>query len=185
LPHVDFVDPKFNPKLDASRELLFHLAICHIIICEHKDGGVEYKASSPDELALVNAARYFGIQYDVRDDNQSILVKADGKTLVFEVLNIIEFNSDRKRMTIIARMPNGKVRLYIKGADSVIWPLISSYLYKKETMDNLEAYACHGLRTLVLAYRDLSDLEYQKWNDAYLEAMQDIKKKEARIDSLA
>ena len=185
LPHVDFVDPKFNPKLDASRELLLHLAICHTIICEHKDGGVEYKVSSPDELALVNAARYFGIQYDVRDDNQSILVKADGKTLVFEVLNIIEFNSDRKRMTIIARMPNGKVRLYIKGADSVIWPLISSDLYKKETMDNLEAYACHGLRTLVLAYRDLSDLEYQKWNNAYLEAMQDIKNKEARIDSLA
>lgn len=185
LPHVDFVDPTFNPKTDSAQEFLLHLAICHTIICEEKDGEIEYKASSPDELALVNAARFFGVAFAGRDENQSIMVKINEKLIIVEVLNIIEFNSDRKRMTIIVRLPNGKIKLYIKGADSVILPLISSEVHKQETIDNLESYANQGLRTLVLASKDLSKGEYKEWNDQYLLAVQDIKNKEAKIAALA
>ena len=48
------------------------LAICHTIIVEDKDGTLVYNASSPDELALCNAARFFGYQFMGRDDENNI-----------------------------------------------------------------------------------------------------------------
>ena len=185
LPHVDFVDPKFKPLSDSAQEFLLHLAVCHTIVCEEKDGKNEYKASSPDELALVNAARFFGVEFVGRDENQSILVKVHGDIKIIEVLNIIEFNSDRKRMTIIVKLPKGQIKLYIKGADSVILPLITTETYKFETIENLESYANQGLRTLVLASKDLSASDYTIWNEKYLQAVQDIKQKEKKIALLA
>lgn len=50
------------------------LAICHTIIIEKKNGIINYNASSPDELALTNAARFFGIIFDDRDDENNIIV---------------------------------------------------------------------------------------------------------------
>jgi magnesium-transporting ATPase (P-type) len=39
----------------------------------------------------------------------------------FEVLRKMEFNSDRKRMSVLLRDPiDGKLKLLIKGADSII-----------------------------------------------------------------
>ena len=39
----------------------------------------------------------------------------------YEVLNILEFNSTRKRMSTIVRTPEGKIELYCKGADTVVY----------------------------------------------------------------
>lgn len=44
-----------------------------------------------------------------------------GKTEVFELLCILDFNNVRKRMSVILRDPSGKIRLYCKGADSIIY----------------------------------------------------------------
>ena len=62
-------------------------------------------ASSPDELALVNAGKYFGYDFIGRSDSNSVLIKhlPTGDILKFELLNVIEFTSARKRMTIIVR----------------------------------------------------------------------------------
>jgi phospholipid-transporting ATPase len=43
-----------------------------------------------------------------------------GQTLVFQLLTVIEFSSDRKRMTVIVRTPDGKIKVMCKGADSII-----------------------------------------------------------------
>ena len=185
LPHVDFVDPRFNPRSELAREFLLHLAVCHTIISEEKEGRVEYKASSPDELALVNAAKFFGVEFAGRNENQSVLVSVDGTVVAIDVLNIIEFNSDRKRMTIVVRMPNGAIKVLCKGADTVILPRLQSENFKQATIDHLEAYANQGLRTLVIASKDLSASEYREWNQEYLLAIQDLRNKEKRIAELA
>jgi P-type E1-E2 ATPase len=39
---------------------------------------------------------------------------------MFKLLNAIEFSSDRKRMSVIVRYPNGTIKVLCKGADSVI-----------------------------------------------------------------
>lgn len=44
----------------------------------------------------------------------------------FEILNVCEFNSTRKRMSTVVRCPDGKIKLYCKGADTVIMERLSS-----------------------------------------------------------
>lgn len=131
--NVDFEDKKFwehwNDENSANykklEEFIIILAVCQSIIIEKKkDGTILYNANSPDELALTNAARHFGYGYIDRDANGNIVVHntKTGNDLLFELLNVIEFNSARKRMTVIVRNPAGKILCITKGADSHIIP---------------------------------------------------------------
>ena len=43
-----------------------------------------------------------------------------GQEREYELLNVIEFTSTRKRMTVLVRDPEGQIRLYCKGADTMI-----------------------------------------------------------------
>lgn len=38
----------------------------------------------------------------------------------YKLLNLIEFDSTRKRMTVVVRTPEGKILVICKGADSII-----------------------------------------------------------------
>ena len=98
------------------------LAICHTIIVEQKNCMLTYNASSPDELALANAARHFGVIFEERDENGKMVVfnKHTESRKRYELLNVIEFTSSRKRMSVIVKTPEDKIILMIKGADSVI-----------------------------------------------------------------
>jgi len=103
------------------------LGLCHTVITEDKvspagENFVLYNASSPDELALVNAARFFGFAFKERDDDSNMVIesKLAGVNLKYELLNVIEFDSARKRMTVIVRTPENKVMVICKGADSII-----------------------------------------------------------------
>ena len=84
---------------------------------------------SPDELALINAAKYYGIKFLERNQYNEIIIENDhhqqSQVYKFELLNIIEFNSDRKRMTVIVKAPNGEIKVLCKGSDSVLIPLLS------------------------------------------------------------
>lgn len=111
--------------------MLAHLSLCHSIVVDEKSG--KYNASSPDELALVNAAKFFGYQYVQKDENGVLSIRVHGKERRFKLLNTLEFNSTRKRMSIIVedlQSPNfmkGHNDIYVmtKGADSIIQPLLS------------------------------------------------------------
>jgi magnesium-transporting ATPase (P-type) len=65
-----------------------------------------YEAESPDEAALVVAAKAFGFFFFKRT-NTCVTVRettARGTADVeYEVLNILEFNSTRKRMSVVVR----------------------------------------------------------------------------------
>jgi len=94
-----------EPSVDKLNDYMLILALCHTIIVEEKDGTIVYNASSPDELALTNAARHFGIFFKERDELNNMIVENiyTGETLSFELLNVIEFTSSRKRMSVIVR----------------------------------------------------------------------------------
>lgn len=96
------------------------LALCHTIITEQLDGQMTYSASSPDELALVNFARFSGYEYLGTDDENCMTIMANGTELKYQVLQVLEFNSSRKRQSVILRAPSGEIVLYTKGADSII-----------------------------------------------------------------
>lgn len=83
------------------------------------EGILKYQAQSPDESALVSAARNFGVVFKERTPN-SVTVEIMGEVKVHELLCILDFNNTRRRMSVVFR-ENGKIRLYCKGADSVIF----------------------------------------------------------------
>jgi phospholipid-transporting ATPase len=101
------------------------LAVCHTVIVEEKNGKLVYNASSPDELALVNAAKYFGHSFKGRDDDNNVILDVDGMEITYKLLNVIEFTSARKRMTVIVRTYDNRIKVMCKGADSILLPLLN------------------------------------------------------------
>jgi len=81
---------------------------------------VAYNASSPDELALVNGARHLGFFFKERDGDNFMVCETWDGIRRYELLNLIEFDSTRKRMTVVLRTPEGKILVICKGADSII-----------------------------------------------------------------
>lgn len=67
------------------------LSLCHTVMPDQKDGRLEYQAQSPDEAALVSAARNFGFVFKSRTPN-SISVEVKGQ---LEVRNYQDFYSLR------------------------------------------------------------------------------------------
>lgn len=112
-----------------AKFFLLSLALCHTCLPEvQENGDIEFQAASPDELALVKAAQELGFLVIDRPA-RSITLKYpnasdpdDTVTESYEVLDVIEFSSKRKRMSIVVKFPNGKICVFCKGADSAILP---------------------------------------------------------------
>ncbi|KAG5439694.1 hypothetical protein PCK2_000734, partial [Pneumocystis canis] len=154
------------------------------IIPEKIDGQNEiiYQAASPDEGALVKGAAKLGYKFTTRRP-RSVFVSIQGKEQEFKILNICEFNSSRKRMSVILRCPDEKIRLYCKGADTVILERLSkNSLYSDQTLQHLEDYAVSGFRTLCLAMREISEEEYGEWSAIYDKAAATINNRTNELD---
>lgn len=184
IPNVDFVDSKVSLDTPHVMDFFMLMACCHTVIAEEDDGKVEFKASSPDELAFVSAAQLFGIKFTGRDQDNFIKLEVKGKPVTVKILNVIEFNSDRKRMSVVCEMPDGTIRLYTKGADDKLLPLLQNSSVVEATWKNLEIYASEGLRTLILAFKDVDKHYYAGWNERFMEANNDIHHRAKRIEEL-
>lgn len=176
-------------KSDKEPDLLEFfklLAVCHTVIPEVEGEGKEivYQASSPDEYALVTAAANVGVVFKSRTFN-TVTISALGKEETYEILNLIEFTSNRKRMTVICRTPDNKIRLYCKGADAILWPRMKKAPVNESTYSHLQLFAGGGLRTLCCAYADLDQKEYEEWDKKYIEANSDIKNRKKLVEEVA
>ncbi|XP_068869348.1 phospholipid-transporting ATPase IB isoform X7 [Aphelocoma coerulescens] len=106
-----------------------------------------------------------------------------GKEKTFEILNVLEFSSNRKRMSVIVRTPAGQLRLYCKGADNVIFERLSKdSQYMEQTLCHLEYFATEGLRTLCIAYADLSEKSYREWLNVYNESSTVLKDRTQKLE---
>mmetsp|Transcript_5502 Transcript_5502/g.8124 ORF Transcript_5502/g.8124 Transcript_5502/m.8124 type:complete len:1247 (-) Transcript_5502:43-3783(-) len=178
-----------NANLEDSEkitEFFKLLALCHTVIPEKVDGKVKYTSSSPDEEALVKAARELGLEFINRTtSSMTIKIHGSGKEETYTLLNILEFTSTRKRMSVIVRTPEGKLKLLIKGADNVIYErLAADSQHSEKTLKNLEELAEAGLRTLVCAETDIDEEFYVGWNKKFQEALEitDVKIKEKKLE---
>lgn len=161
----------------ASADIIHHflalLSTCHTVIPEiraEKPGTIKYQAASPDEGALVEGAVLLGYKFIARKP-RSVMISVDGQEYEYELLAICEFNSTRKRMSAIFRCPDGKIRCYCKGADTVILERLGgNNPYVEATLQHLEEYAAEGLRTLCLAMREIPEQEFREWHQVHTEA---------------
>lgn len=147
---------------------------------------LHYRAQSPDEAALVMAAKNFGIAFVTREQN-GIVLDVFGEEKIYEVLNVLEFNSDRKRMSVIVRRPDESIVVYTKGADAVMYERLApeQKLIMERTTSHLDYFAEQGLRTLVLACRELPEDVYQDWQARYHEASLALVGRESKVDACA
>ncbi|KAI8825014.1 uncharacterized protein EV422DRAFT_492579 [Fimicolochytrium jonesii] len=178
-----------HPHSEVLTEFVNLLAVCHTVIPEideHDRTKIIYQASSPDEAALVKGAQDLGARFHTRKP-RSVTITHDGREEEYEILNVNEFNSTRKRMSILCRTSTGQIKLYIKGADTVILERLGpqGQQFVDATCVHLEDYATEGLRTLCLAYRDVSEAEYQQWAQIYNTAANTINNRQTELDKAA
>ncbi|KAI8876251.1 phospholipid-translocating P-type ATPase [Backusella circina FSU 941] len=176
-----------HPNAGVIHEFLTLLATCHTVIpeIEEDSGEMTYQASSPDEGALVKGASLLDYIFHTRRPH-SITCTQRGKEYEYRVLNVCEFNSTRKRMSAIIRGPDGKVKLYCKGADTVILErLVPENPFTESTLRHLEEFASEGLRTLCIAMREIPEDEYARWSKIYEAASTSMVHRAEELDRAA
>ncbi|EGR27787.1 phospholipid-translocating p-type flippase family protein, putative [Ichthyophthirius multifiliis] len=193
--NVDFRDRLFmniiksedSPEYEKVIHILFLLASCHSVQTNFSSGNIFYTASSPDEYAIINFAKFSGVEFMGIDNEQNICVKFNQKEYKSKLLHNFEFDSTRKRQSIIIKDFNGKYFLFCKGADSVI-----SNLRRNDTDDTLinclherlRNFGAQGLRTLMLADREIEENQYLEWVQKYNNAQNTLENKEIEIEML-
>ncbi len=190
VPHVSFYSPQYDRDQAANgaqkqknNEFFRILAICHDVIPEKVDGEIKLSASNPDDEALVCASEYFGFQFVDRVDKMCIVHNREtGQDEEVETLAVIPFTSKRKRMTVSIRDVDHKIKLYCKGADTIMLPRLRTgqdALINKTNKD-MRDFAVEGLRCLIIASAVLTTQEFEQWNNAYLAATSDLQQIELK-----
>ncbi|KAJ6151320.1 hypothetical protein N7470_007914 [Penicillium chermesinum] len=189
--YVDDLEGRSGEEQQAAAEhFMLALALCHSVITEHTPGDppqIEFKAQSPDEAALVSTARDCGFTVLGRSGDD-LLLNVMGQERTYTVLNTLEFNSSRKRMSAIVRMPDGTIRLFCKGADSIIYSRLApgqQQELRRQTAQHLEEYAKEGLRTLCVADKLLDEDEYHRWNKEHDIAAAAIENREEKLEAVS
>ena len=165
------------------------ICLCHTVVPEKGESGqpddFRYMSSSPDEYALVSAARTIGYTFIERHP-KSMAFNAGDEHRVYDLLQVLEFTSSRRRMSVIVRnRRDGRVKLMIKGADVAIMDKLRVPQSEREinerlaSIKHLESFAGQGLRTLCIAERDLTDEIYLPWKERYEAALADVSKERA------
>ncbi|TNV86611.1 hypothetical protein FGO68_gene4748 [Halteria grandinella] len=179
---------RINHQQTLVIEFLKLLSAAHQCMPETKKaagGGTEifYQGPSPDEVTLVEFAQQHGFEFFFGNDNfakvrrqkPAITSKSGAvskwekiKDIDFEVFRRMEFNSDRKRMSILCRDPDdGHFKLYVKGADSIIKERLDPEQLDQDLMDEIDDFltsaSVKGFRTLLMAMKVLDEQEVKEF----------------------
>ncbi|XP_072997233.1 phospholipid-transporting ATPase 1-like [Typha latifolia] len=190
----------------AAHEFFLTLAACNTVIPmmttssassaqDHETEAINYQGESPDEQALVTAASAYGYTLIERTTGH-ILVDINGEKTRLHVLGLHEFDSVRKRMSVVIKFPDNAVKVLVKGADSSMLSILEGHSEDKlgnsvpakirhATENHLTSYSSTGLRTLVIASRDLNDTEFSEWQEKYEEASTSLIDRSAKLRQAA
>ncbi|OMO70467.1 Cation-transporting P-type ATPase [Corchorus capsularis] len=155
------------------------MALCHtgIPLEDDKNNKLRYEAESPEEVAFLIASQEFGFQFCRRTQSVIVLKEFDPYSNMevereYKLLNLLEFSSSRKRMSVIVCNEEGQIFLLCKGADSIIFDRLADNgrTYEQATTSHLSNYAQDGFRTLAFAYRTIEAAEYERWNTIFTQA---------------
>ena len=179
---------------DIIEQFFYALALCHTCSIQlDENGNQEYACVSPDSIELVKAAKYQGwelIESGTLSIKRIKLGKDRNNFIDFERLELIEFSSDRKRESVIVKEKEGNtniIKLYIKGADSVIEERLS-----KKTPSNIlnqckyyvNKFSVLGFRTLFIAMKILSQEEFSKFSNDLKEAQMSLENKDEKVNQV-
>ena len=188
-------DNSISLSLEKTDNLIEHfwtaLSLCHTCTVEINEKDLEeYICVSPESIELVKAAKAQGWEYEESGNPNLKLVKVGDFAPTkkrFEKLQIIEFNSDRKRESIIVKTPEGKIIMYCKGADSIIEKRLSSKTNTqilKQSKYYVDKFSAQGLRTLFIAMKVMSNKEYMIFEKELNESMMSLEDKDKKVNAV-
>lgn len=162
------------------------LCLCHSIHIDSSNH--EYQASSPDEYSFIKFCQKIGIIYkgESKTENSSQLIKSFqycNTMKNYEVLHVLDFDSTRKRMSIIVRcMETQNILVLCKGAESSIFEKTIS-----ENVDlvnqQINEFAKLGWRTLAIAYKEINQTELDSYDSILNDAYNDISSRSTKLSS--
>ncbi|XP_007891054.2 phospholipid-transporting ATPase IG isoform X1 [Callorhinchus milii] len=169
-------------------EIFFHaLCLCHTVQVKEEDSvdGVvkqqcTYIASSPDEVALIEGAKKLGFTFQGMENNCMKIQTGDKTIEKYQCLHVLNFDPVRRRMSVIVQASSGKILLFCKGADSSIFPRVKDGK-QDEIKLHVEQNALTGLRTLCVAYKELTQDEYDHINAQLHEAKMALKDRDEKL----
>ena len=93
-------------------------------------------------------------------------------------------------MSVVIRFPTGAVKVLVKGADTSMFSILDNGTemddhIRNSTQSHLSGYSSQGLRTLVLAARDLTDEELEVWQSRYEDASTSLTDRVAKLRQTA
>ena len=192
-----FSNPKNNPFLinafindgrdfNYIHEFWKALALTNECMIKEDKGEIKYMSASPDDLELVKAATKQGYKL-IEASLYTKTLRIAGKDYSYEILKVLGFSSERKRMSIIVRDSSG-IKLYIKGADCEISKRLSKKSFQDENFEiisnGLIDFSKKGLRTLMVAYRRIRQEDYNNWVNRLHEDELNIQNRQKLIDRL-
>ena len=200
IENVEFIDYGNSFSIDINdkdkkhliSEFLLCLSLCHTVLIDNKKqkekGLLEYQCSSPDEKALVYFARSQNYILKNKSLDNIITLEIFGKEKKFELLNTLEYSSERRRMSVIVKTEDNKYMVYAKGADSMIELLLADEEKNSGILDKtrkyLKLFSVNGLRTLMIAYKEISEDHYKQWSERYLLMKKNVNNTEKDIYKL-
>ncbi|KAA8544652.1 hypothetical protein F0562_019436 [Nyssa sinensis] len=155
------------------------MALCHtgIPIEDNETDKLQYEAESPEEVSFLIASQEFGFKFCRRTQSTMVLKELDPSSGLevereYKLLNLLEFSSSRKRMSVIVSNEDGQIFLLCKGADNIVLDRLAENgrTYEEATSLHLSSYAEDGLRTMAFAYRIVEVTEYEHWNSIFTKA---------------
>ncbi|XP_029648021.1 probable phospholipid-transporting ATPase IF [Octopus sinensis] len=196
-PEVHEVDPE--PVKDITQEIkdFFEvLALCHTVRVDYSRfksittgrhysvSGIEYcyQASSPDEKAFLDACRKYEVVFHGTYESK-LRVSFQGDMMQYILLDCFDFDSDRKRMSVVVKNDKDEIYLLCKGAECAIMDRIVSG-HKCLISQQINYYAKLGLRTLVIARKQLTPEEYTTAKQKIAEAKKDLKNREEMLSKV-
>uniref|UniRef100_H2QZ95 Calcium-transporting ATPase n=3 Tax=Homininae TaxID=207598 RepID=H2QZ95_PANTR len=138
------------------------------ILPPEKEGALPRQVGNKTECALL------GFVLDLKRDFQPVREQIPEDKLY----KVYTFNSVRKSMSTVIRMPDGGFRLFSKGASEILLKKCTNILnsngelrgFRPRDRDDMvrkiiEPMACDGLRTICIAYRDFSAGQEPDWDN--------------------
>ncbi|XP_062215675.1 phospholipid-transporting ATPase 1-like isoform X1 [Phragmites australis] len=190
----------------AAHDFFLTLAACNTVIPVSTDssldlrnkvneiGAIDYQGESPDEQALVTAASSYGYTLVERTTGH-IVIDVQGERIRLDVLGLHEFDSVRKRMSVVVKFPDNNVKVLVKGADTSMLSILKvgiGGLYdslhakiREATENHLSGCSSEGLRTLVIGSKNLTDAEFGEWQEKYKEASTSMHERSAKLRQAA
>ena len=180
----------FSTLSEVTLEFFLNIAINHNVLVNVEEAATNvnssYSGSNPDEVVLVQAAKELGIEF-VERIGEDYKIKVNGTVINFTMLNRFDFTSERKRSSIIIRDSLGQIKMYMKGADSVILKKINAFSQQKlyaKTNEHVDKFAKEGLRTLCYSMKFLTAEEYKEFNAKYSQLQEQYLSDKSKIKEI-